>query len=204
MNKFTSGQVGDDSPFTTKQVEHKFPAVMHEVLKPDAKPVPIEKAKVLRIDVQNIADDDLLNYRLAVDEHLEELSLVKFNIDKEIRRRLNARNARSLIHPGFERIELKDEYTEYVYDQNALAEARSILKEAGKDEEANKVCKLVKEQVTVIPEHWEHGNPRSINALRLKYGEDTPLGEALKKAMNRESLGAKLDIKKKPPVAIEE
>jgi len=167
------------------------------------KAMAIEKKEVpaaLRMDIKSLPDKDLLDYRLMISEHFEELKAVEHKIDLDIRRRLEERNSRALPQAGFDKIELVEEWTPWVYNNDNLLKAKELLKEAGQDEEAAKLIKKVPEQVTVIAEHYESGNPISITALRNKYGDTPGLGELLQGAMSRQSLGTRLVIKKKSPL----
>lgn len=188
--KFFGGSL--HSTFVEEATQDSKP-LANKAMKIEKKPIP----EALRIDIKSLPDKDLLEYRLMIAEHFEELKAVEHKIDLDIRRRLEERGARALPHAGFDKIELVEEWTPYLYDNDKLLKAKTLLQEAGQDEEANKLIKFIPEEVTIIPEHYEHGNPISITALLNKYGETPGLGEYLKGSMSRESLGTRLVIKKK-------
>lgn len=150
-----------------------------------------------RLSLPDLSDEMLLDYRAALEEQRTDLRTVEHAIDLEVERRLRERGARALLHPSFDKVELEEQHTAYAFDVSALCEAAVILRQLGKEDEAAKLVKLVPEQTTIVPEHYEPGNPRSITALREKYGQTPGIGSALGRAMNRQSLGSRLVIKRK-------
>ena len=176
--------------------------VLSEMLESQLPPAPIAQTQqtaptVTRLDIKTLEDGLLLDYRAAVAEQIDDLYSIEHGIDLEIERRMRERNARAIAHPSFEKIELEEQFTSYMFDKDALSEAAAIFKTLGKDDEAAKLIKHVPEQTTVVPAHYEPGKAVSILALREKYGSTPGVGEALARALSRQSLGTKLIVKRK-------
>jgi hypothetical protein len=161
-------------------------------------PTAPSRAIVTKLELPNLPDDLLCEYRGAVAEQRDDLKLIEHAIDIEIERRLRERNARELPHAKFAKIALEDQWSPYVANFDDLHAAVRMLKELGRDEDAAKVVKHVAELVTVIPAHYEYGNPVSIAALIRKYGDESEIGKLLTSGLTRTHLGTKLLVKPKP------
>jgi len=112
--------------------------------------------------------------------------------------RMRARGAKGIPHPNVV-VELKTEYSDYIFIPDELAKARPFLK----PDEAAKVVHWVPEQIIPeqrIPGHWEEGAARSITALINRYpGSDA--AKHLEAGMTRSALGEEVifkPIKEKP------
>lgn len=172
--------------------------VLSQTIEPTLPPAPLQAtaSAVTTLDPKTMTDELLLDYRGAVGEQIQDLYSVQHAIDLEIERRMRERNARTIAHPAFEKVELVEQVT-YEYTNDALLEAAEILKSLGKDEEARKLIAFVPERTTVIPAHYEAGKTVSILALAERYGNTPGIGSALARAIVRKPLGSKLVIKPK-------
>lgn len=179
------------------------PTLLRNSVAPATETAPIATAAsapvVSRLDIKTISDQLLLDYKGALLEQIDDLRLLDHAINLEVERRLRERDAKAMLHPGFEKVELEESFTPYTVDELALREAQTILKVLGKDEEAAKLGRDVPERTETIvtPAHFEPGNVTSIKALRDKLGNTPAIGDALKRALKRQSLGFKCVIVRK-------
>lgn len=151
--------------------------------------------QVTTLEITTLSNDALLGYRLAVDEHKAELDAIQQRIDVEIERRMRRDNSRELAHPAFDKIELEEQFTAYVYDVEKLKAAAEKLKKLGKPDDAAKLVKHVPEEVTVVPAHDAAGNPRSIASIAGRFGGE--IKTLLDAGMTRQSLGTRLVVRVK-------
>jgi hypothetical protein len=162
------------------------------------KELPNEK-RAYAIKLGAMSEDQLVAWTASAIAEREHVSTVLgdyINAGKqEIERRLKENGGRAIAHPAAEKIELEEQFAQYVWDMEALRAAARWLRERGKDVQAAKIIKHVEEQTTIQPAHDEPGAPVSVNALLREYGETSDLGKLLKKAMTRDKTGERLIFK---------
>jgi hypothetical protein len=108
--------------------------------------------------------------------------------------RIRARGAKAIPHPAYV-CELEPEYGPVVVDLDALRAAQALLKPT----ETPVVKHVPAFQPPMIPARDEAAGAVTINATIKRYGEESPIGQALKRGYQKPLLSYRLKFSRVKP-----